>query len=272
MSHGLVRIFCPALIQDSAKIPINARQGRRSRSHSKPLRWRPGSSQLEHVCPPIIFIMMRIPGKFSSVFFWSLDNKDNDPWGLSTNIQWFCRFSCMLLLLQKQSKTDNVGNRSPSCRFLGLLVGTPGNIYSYFTKAHQGRRLLLIISQCTECTYTSINQFKGIIIRQVGHYSSSSEGGLEESKIYFCLESITIQLSLLYQYHENRKNENQLEKSKVVKVALLSLIIMPIFLLPPRLLSCIAHHFPTSIAQLKMMDSWANLLPRFHMPSQPSYE
>ena len=264
MSHGLVRIFCPALIQDSAKIPINARQGRRSRSHSKPLRWRPGSSQLEHVCPPIIFIMMRIPGKFSSVFFWSLDNKDNDPWGLSTNIQWFSRFSCMLLLLQKQSKTDNVGNRSPSCRFLGLLVGTPGNIYSYFTKAHQGRRLLLIISQCTECTYTSINQFKGIIIRQVGHYSSSSEGGLEESKIYFCLESITIQLSLLYQYHENRKNENQLEKSKVVKVALLSLIIMPIFL-PPRLLSCIAHHIPTSIAQLKMMDSWGNLLPRFHM-------
>ena len=55
-----------------------------------------------------------------------------------------------------------------------------------------------------------------------------------------------------------RNNENQLKKSKVVKVALLSLIIMPIFL-PPRLLSS------AQLLSSKMMDSWVNLLPRFHM-------
>ena len=167
-----------------------------SSTKKKPLRWRPGSSQLEHVCPPIIFIMMRIPGKFSSVFFWSFDNKDNDPWGLSTNIQWFCMLAVRLIT----SETDHHLADSWVC----WVGSTPGNIYSYFTQAHQGRSmkttsLCIIISQWTYRMY--IYEHKPIQRNHYkagrSHYSRSSGGG---AKIFLlllpCLESITIQLSL----------------------------------------------------------------------------
>ena len=83
-----------------------------SSTKKKPLRWRPGSSELEHVCPHPHHHDALHSRKIFICFLLIIWQQRQ--WPLRLKHQYS-------MVLHACSKTDNVGNRSPSCRFLGLL-------------------------------------------------------------------------------------------------------------------------------------------------------
>ena len=120
-----------------------------SSTKKKPLRWRPGSSELEHVCPHPHHHDALHSRKIFICFLLIIWQQRQWPLRLKHQYSMVLQ-ACRLIT----SETDHHLADSWVC----WVGSTPGNIYSYFTQAHQGRSmkttsLCIIISQWTYRMY-----------------------------------------------------------------------------------------------------------------------